>query len=82
MDDRAVRGSLRGIRRGKYWSSSVPWLMARRLAHARSHGVDRHHVDQAMRLQDDLIGARTARSRSGEQDSEGVADREVLKRPA
>ncbi|WP_206531661.1 Ti-type conjugative transfer relaxase TraA [Affinirhizobium pseudoryzae] len=54
---------------------------AHRMAHARSHGVDRHHVDQAMRLQDELIGARTATSRSGEQGGEGIDDREMLKRP-
>ncbi len=82
MDDRAGEGEL-----ARYSTREMLELEramadgARRLAHARSHGVDRHHVDQAMRLQDDLIGARTARSRSGEQDSEGVADREVLKRP-
>lgn len=57
---------------------------ARRMAHARSHGVDRHHVDQAMRLQDELIGARTATSLSGDEDVEGIASadrKQELKRP-
>lgn len=39
---------------------------AERMAHARSHGVDRHHVDLALRVQDDLIRARSASSRSGD----------------
>ncbi len=81
MDDRTGEGEL-----ARYSTREMLELEramadgARRMAHARSHGVDRHHVDQAMRLQDDLIGARIAHSRSGEQDSEGMADRHVLKR--
>jgi Ti-type conjugative transfer relaxase TraA len=39
---------------------------AERMAHARSHGVDRHHVDLALRVQDDLIRARNAISLSGD----------------
>ena len=36
---------------------------------ARGHGVDRHHVDQALSLQDDAIRARTAASLAGEVES-------------
>ena len=36
---------------------------------ARSHGVDRHHVDQALNLQDEAIRARTAASLAGKVES-------------
>ncbi|MHB0953997.1 MAG: Ti-type conjugative transfer relaxase TraA [Allorhizobium sp.] len=36
---------------------------------ARSHGVNRHHVDQALSLQDEAIRARTAASLSGKVES-------------
>lgn len=38
---------------------------AERLALSSSHGVNRHHVDQALSLQDDAIRARTTGSLSG-----------------
>ncbi|WP_426240150.1 Ti-type conjugative transfer relaxase TraA [Pararhizobium sp. DWP1-1-3] len=38
---------------------------AERLAQSSSHGVNRHHVDQALSLQDDAIRARTTASLSG-----------------
>ncbi|PPJ46400.1 Ti-type conjugative transfer relaxase TraA [Rhizobium sp. KAs_5_22] len=36
---------------------------------ARGHGVDRHHVDQALNLQDEAIRARTAASLAGKVES-------------
>ncbi|WP_183715934.1 MULTISPECIES: Ti-type conjugative transfer relaxase TraA [unclassified Rhizobium] len=51
---------------------------ASKMASALGHGVDRHHVDQAIILQDSAIRARTASSLSGkvERDVMPLVDRE------
>lgn len=51
---------------------------AERLAQSSSHGVNRHHVDQALGVQDDAIRARTTASLSGKVEGGDMllADRE------